>query len=296
MARFWQKAEARLRRLQVFNEGFSFAAAMGKRSLPTNAAGISFYFFISVIPFFTLLCSQLPYTGISSEGLIEAVTRLTPDSVDSLAESVINQAYSSRIALFSVSLVILMWSSAKVVTAVIRSLDAVYGQTDNRNYFVVTGNALIYTALLLLGSGLALLAFTRGKTAEEFLLSLLPNSVLSRSVPVILRRVLGVVLFVLFFSLVYKVFPSGKRSFLCQVPGALVAQTGILVFTSFYGVYQTRRNVYTSFYGSLANLAVSMVWVYTCVILFLLGAVFNVHYESRIRAFFHKNQNGGAQQ
>ncbi len=290
MKALWQKLERRLRRIKIFNEGFTFADEMGRRSLPTNAASISFYFFVSAVPFFILLCSQLPYTGIPSEALVEAVTRLTPDAVDALAADVISQAYTSRIALFSASLLALMWSSSKVVTATIRSLDTVYGQTDRRNYFKVTANALLYTGVLLLGSSAVLFLMTKGQTAEAFLLSLLPGEAARKSFAVVGRRALGVLFSVIFFALIYTLFPAGRRNYLLQLPGALVAQTGILLFTSFYTLYQTRRNVYTSFYGNLASIAVSMVWLYTCVILFLLGGVFNARYQDRIRTRFIKRK------
>ena len=286
--RLWNTLEQKLRRISIFNEGFTFAGEMGRRSLPTNAAGISFYFFLSAVPFSILLCSQLPYTGITREDMIEAITRFTPDSVAALVENVITQAYTSRIALFSVSLLALMWSSAKVVTALIRSLDAVYGTPDRRNYFIITGRSLLYTAVLLLGSGGLLLLTTRGKTAEAFLLSLFPVSGLTPSVSAFGRRLIGGALFTVVFSLVYTVFPAGKRRFLCQLPGALLAQLGVTVFTAFYTIYSTRGNVYTSFYGSLANLAVFMMWIYFCVILFLLGATFNAQYQDRILRFFKR--------
>ena len=288
MRDLWRKTEERLRRIPAFNEGFTFAAAMGRRSLPTNAASISFYFFVSVVPFFILLCSQVPYTGVGRDGLIEVVTRFTPDSVDALVTAVINEAYSSHVALFSVSLAALMWSSSKVVTAVIRSLDQVYGETDSRSFFAVAGNALLYTALLLIGSSGLLFLVTKGKSAEELLFSFFPFEDATRAVAPLGRRVAGVLLFVLFFALVYKFFPAGKRAYAAQLPGSLIAEGGILLFTALYAAYQTRRSVYTSFYGSLANLALSMVWVYTCVNFFLLGAVFNVHYADRIAAFFRR--------
>ena len=283
--RLWE----RLDQYRLVHEGFTFAAEMGKRSIGTNAACISFYFFISIIPFSILLCSQLPFTGISSEALIEAATQLTPDSVDSLVNSIITEAYTSRVGLFSVSLLALLWSSSKVVTAVIRSLDTIYREDDRRNYFVITGKSLLYTAIMLIGAGVVLLLSSRRQTAEEFLLNLFPSQKVAQTVSEHWNHLLVLLLGVLFFALLYTVFPAGKRSFLHQLPGAMLAGMGIALFSGFFAYYNTRRNVYRSFYGSLASIAIFLIWLYACVNIFLLGAVLNAHYADNIRRLFHRS-------
>ena len=282
----WQ----RLDRVRVLHEGFSFASEMGKRSIGTNAACISFYFFISIIPFSILLCSQLPYTGITKDALIGAATDLTPDSVDSLVTSIITEAYTSRVALFSVSLLALLWSSSKVVTAVIRSLDTIYREEDRRNYFVITGKSLLYTAVLLIGASVVLLLSSRRQTAEEFLLNLFPSQKVAQTVSEHWHHLLVLLLGVLFFALLYTVFPAGKRSFLHQLPGALFAGMGIALFSGFFAFYNMRRNVYRSFYGSLASIAIFLIWLYMCVNIFLLGAVLNAHYADNIHQLFKRSR------
>ena len=284
--RLWQWLE----QFRVVREGFTFASEMGKRSIGTNAACISFYFFISIIPFSILLCSQLPFTGITSEALIEAATRLTPDSVDSLVNSIITEAYTSRVGLFSVSLLALLWSSSKVVTAVIRSLDTIYREDDRRSYFVITGKFLLYTAIMLIGAGVVLLLSSRRQTAEEFLLNLFPSQKVAQTVSEHWNHLLVLLLGVLFFALLYTVFPAGKRSFLHQLPGAMLAGMGIALFSGFFAYYNTRRNVYRSFYGSLASIAIFLIWLYACVNIFLLGAVLNAHYADNIRRLFHRSR------
>ena len=283
----WQ----RLDRVRVLHEGFSFASEMGKRSIGTNAACISFYFFISIIPFSILLCSQLPYTGITKDALIGAATELTPDSLDNLVSSIITEAYTSRVALFSVSLLALLWSSSKVVTAVIRSLDTIYREDDRRNYFIITGKSLLYTAVLLIGAGAILLLSSRRQTAEEFLLNLFPSQKVAQTISEHWNHLLVLVLGVLFFALLYTVFPAGKRKFLHQLPGALLAGMGIALFSSFFALYNMRRNVYRSFYGSLASIAIFLIWLYMCVNIFLLGAVLNAHYADNIRQLFNRSRN-----
>ena len=284
-----------LERFRIVRIIARFVGEMGKRNVGSNAAGISFYFFISIIPFFILLCSQLPFTGISRDTLIQAATQLTPDTLDALVESIITEAYTSRVALFSVSLLALLWSSSKVVTATIRALDMIYQEDDKRNFFVITGRALLYTAILLLGSGILLIALTKGQTAEQFLVSLLPTREIFRVISKYGHNLLLLFSVSLLFALMYTLLPAGRRNYFFQLPGALVAGFALGLFSGFFALHYAKRNVYSSFYGSLANIAILLLWLYTCVNMFLIGAVFNSIYKQRIQNMFRRRSKEPAE-
>ena len=106
-----KKKLKRLLRSRVFKEICLFGKAMGKSLVAPNSASIAFYFFISMIPLFILLCSQLPLTGISKQEMTVAVTSVMPETVRAFISSIISQAYESRTGVFSFSMVILLWSS-----------------------------------------------------------------------------------------------------------------------------------------------------------------------------------------
>ena len=158
-----------IKRKKVINEGKTFAQAMGKRKLATNASSIAFYIFISLIPMLVLICSELPFTGISKRELTSAVTKITPQMVHGLISSMISQAYSSRIGVFSVSIILLIWSSSKGMLALIRSLDIVYEVQDSRNYITMVFFSIFCTMCLLLGASVLLVIYTKELSAEEIL-------------------------------------------------------------------------------------------------------------------------------
>ena len=125
----------KIRKNIVVTESITFASAMGEKNLSTNAASITFFFFISVIPIFILLCSMLPFTGISEAELTQAITEITPKAINDLVESLISEAYSAKMGIFSISVVFLLWSSSKGMLALVRSLDFIYDEDDNRSYW-----------------------------------------------------------------------------------------------------------------------------------------------------------------
>ena len=66
---------------------------MKKQNISTFAASTAFFFFLSIVPMLIMVCTIIPYTPLTEENLVEAVTDLTPDQVDGLAESLISDIY-----------------------------------------------------------------------------------------------------------------------------------------------------------------------------------------------------------
>ena len=88
----------------------------------------------------------------------------------------------------------------------------------------------------------------------------------------------------IFFSAVYKFAPAGKRKFIYQIPGAFFSAVAISVFSVYFAAYCSGSNVYNSFYGSLTSVTIFLIWIYSCVHLFLVGGVMNSHYQNKIEA------------
>ncbi len=252
-----------------------YAGEVGKQKTGVHAAGIAFYFFISVIPFAVLICSQLPYTGIKCGDLVRVATQITPDPVDNLVATLIKEAYTSKVGVFSISIITLLWASSKVITTMTRSLDSIYDVKETRNYFVRLGYSVLYTVVIVIGTGSLIVLAFRGRSAEQLVASLFSRKELFALFKKASRNFLLYAVGVVIFSLFYKFFPSGKRKFLKQLPGAAAAMVGIGVFTALFALYYSKRGVYQSFYGSLAAIALFLLWIYFCMNIFLLGAVLN---------------------
>ena len=274
-----------IKRKKVINEGKTFAQAMGKRKLATNASSIAFYIFISLIPMLVLICAELPFTGISKRELTSAVTKITPQMVHGLISSMISQAYSSRIGVFSVSIILLIWSSSKGMLALIRSLDIVYEVQDSRNYITMVFFSIFCTMCLLLGASVLLVIYTKELSAEEILRANLNNETLFDKISKHDREFSNLSFLTILFATVYKFAPAGKRKFVYQVPGALFSSIAISIFSVYFAAYSTGSNLYNSFYGSLTSVTIFLVWIYSCINLFLVGGVLNSHYQGKIESF-----------
>ena len=273
---------------KLIHEIFEYFGETGRKNVSVNAASIAFYAFMSIIPILVLLCSQLPFTGITKDELTFVITNITPDSIDSLIESIINEAYSSRVGVFSVSIVFLLWSSSKAMLAMIRAVDKIYDQTESRNYFVMVGFALIYTAAIIILVSLSLILYAKGHSLEEIIADRASGKADFNVVVSQLHYYTALAVMTVVFALICTFAPSGKRKVKFQLPGAFFSSSAIIIFTMFFAMYANGKNIYSSFYGSLSSVAIFLLWIYSCINLFLMGCVINVRYEDKIKIFFSK--------
>ena len=277
----WKKWIDRLQRTKPGKEILDILGLIGRNKVAAKAAALSFYLFLAMIPLFTLLCSLLPFTGISAVELTQAIWRVTPEAVHALVDSVVQSAYSARVSVFSVSCIVLLWSSAKLMKALIHALDAIYGKEGVRGYFAVTVRSLLYTLGLILVAGALLFFYVKGHSLEEFMaLTLALTQFFGRWAAVGRFLCLGALL-ALLFALIYQLAPAGRRRYAGQLPGALFSSVGVSLFTLFFSFYSSGSNLYNSFYGSLTGVAFLLVWVYACFQIFLIGGILNRWLEEK---------------
>lgn len=264
----------------------SFASEIGRKSVAANSASIAFYVFISLIPMFILLCSQLPMTGISKAEMTAAVNQLVPETISNLLTSIISEAYRSRIGVFSFSIIILLWSSSRGVLALIRSLDIVYDERDSRNVLDLYMFSIFYTVCLLVGISVLLVLYTQELTAEEIIKSAMQGDKIYEKVAPQVRKIYIILGATVLSAFIYKVAPAGKRSFLHQLPGALFSAVAISLFSVYFAAYTSGSNIYKSFYGSLTTVSLFLIWIYSCINILLIGGVINSYYKERFEILF----------
>lgn len=286
-----KKLVNKINKNKVISEGKTFAQAMGKRNLATNASSIAFYLFISLIPMFVLICSELPFTGISKSELTKAVTDITPEIVKGLMSSMISQAYSSRIGVFSTSVILLIWSSSKGMLALIRALDTIYEVQDGRSFIAMVFFSIFCTICMLLGVSVLLVLYTKELSAEELIRANFHNETIFERLLKHSKDFNILAFMTILFATIYKFAPAGKRKFIYQIPGAFFSAVANSIFSVYFAAYSSGSNVYNSFYGSLTSVTIFLMWIYFCINLFLIGGVMNSHYQYKIESAVIKITN-----
>ena len=247
------------------------------------SAQTAFFMFLSLIPLIMLLLSLLQQIGAATDSFASAAKQFAPEFVSSFFNTYVDEIIStSNLSLTIASAFVLLWSASKGVFAIIGGLNSVYEIKESRNYFLVRLLAIFYTIAFIFIIIAALILLVFGDTLSGFLYSLFPN--LKGLVYIItsLRFILGFLILVLFFSILYKSLPSGKQRFLDQIPGAVISSAGWVSFSILFSFFVENFGNYANIYGSLTAIIVLMLWLYTCMYILFLGAEINNIISSRI--------------
>lgn len=218
------------------------------------AAQASFFLIISAVPLLSLI--------IAVAGLF-LPSEIMGDDIKTLPS----------ISLLSVSAVTTLWSAAKGFGALRRGLERVYQSGTAKNYFRRKLQALVNTlvfvvfiaaVVMLLLFGEELFAFTQGDNHK--IISVLRLPVISMFL---------FVCFTVFYYLTAKGSDLVPGRIKPQLPGAVFASMGWIVFSEVYGIYLSVFPGATDIYGSLGALCLIMLWLWLSMNILILGAEIN---------------------
>ncbi len=264
---------------------FGFFIKSGKDQNAAHASSAAFFIFLSIFPLLMILCSILPYTPLTIGNIISALDEVVPDFVNPIVHSMVNEAYSSSIAVFSFSIILALWSSAKGMMAVVKGLNAAEEVTETRNYFRLRLRCIIYTVMLVILMLLLVVAGVFGRPIVNMIVEKLPKAKLITDFILNVRYVFSFALLIIVFSLMYTYLPNKKNNFVTKIPGALFTALGWILFSWGFSVYISYFGNF-SMYGSLTTLVLLMLWLYFCMTILLLGAEINIFLHDYIAIAF----------
>ncbi|MCM1187822.1 MAG: YihY/virulence factor BrkB family protein [bacterium] len=270
----------------------NFSAQMKKQNISAYAASIAFFFFLSVVPMLITLCAIIPYTPLTEENLVRAVTDVVPEMAVPLTVSLISDIYDRASGVMSVAIVAMLWSAAKGVMALMRGLNAVNGVEEKRNYFVVRGIASLYTAVMLIVVILSLFINVFGNQLVDLALHRFPVLQDLVSFAMNFRFIVVWVVLTLLFAAIYAYVPDERLKFKEQIPGAAFSAVVWSVFSWGFSIYVTYGNSY-GIYGSLSIIIIVLLWMYCCMYIIMIGAYLNRYFSPVNKVLVRNRKNGG---
>lgn len=254
-----------------------FLAKLREDSISAFAAQAAFFIILSFFPFVMFLLTLLNYLPLSAEDLQNFVSGIFPDTVNNFLTTVFSELVEkSSGTILSVTVIAALWSASRGMLALVRGLNAVYGHKETRNYFLIRGVSMFYTlgfAILLIVT-LVLLVF--GNQLYEFIIRQFPLLGDLALIIMSMRTLVTMAVLTVFFLLFYLVIPNRKSRLLKELPGAVLAAGGWLLFSFLFSYYIDHMSGFTYTYGSLTTLAICMLWLYFCMYILFLGAEINM--------------------
>ncbi len=277
---------------KLFLVAADFSAQMRKLNISAYAASIAYFFFLSVVPMLMVICTIIPYTPLTEENLVEAITEITPDMMDGLVESLIADVYDKSAGILSVAVIATIWSAAKGVMALMKGLNVVNGVDENRNYFVIRIIASFYTIVMLFAVILSLFIMVFGDQLVTLALHRLPQLQMVVSFGMNFRFLVVWAVLTLMFAALYAYVPDKKQKFKEQIPGAVFAAVAWSIFSWGFSVYVTYGNSY-GVYGSLSLIIIVLIWMYFCMYIIMIGAYINRYFQPMNSALISRREGSG---
>lgn len=262
-----------------------FLRKISASRISAYAAQTAYFMFLSLIPLIMLLLSMLQLFGDVGVAVTETISEVMPGILGEFINDFIVEIMSDgRLTMTILSALLLIWSASRGVFSIIGGLNSVYEIKESRKYVWVRFLSVLYTlAFVIIVCGV-LLIMVFGDALIDLANSFFPN--LKGLVYIIssLRYILGFIILVLFFSIIYKSMPSKKMKFLDQIPGAVIAGAGWVSFSILFSFYVDNFSNYANVYGSLAAIIVLMLWLYTCMYIMFIGAEINCILSTKVNS------------
>lgn len=257
---------------------WDFSDKMKKKNIAAYAASTAFFFFLSLVPMLMVICTVLPYTPLTEENLVTAVTDVTPEAVDSLATELIEEVYRKSAGALSIAIIATIWSAGKGVLALMRGLNAINDVEEKRNYLSIRMIASFYTVVMLVVMILFLFVMVFGNQLVNLVLHRVPQMQYLVSLYMEFRFLVVWVLLTLLFAAVYAYVPDKKIKFKEQIPGASFTAVVWSAFSWGFSLYISRSGAY-SIYGSMSIIIIVMIWMYLGMYIVMIGAYINRYFE-----------------
>jgi membrane protein len=242
------------------------------------AAGLSYYFMLSLFPLLVFLASLLGYVPIPHlfEGLLSLMATLVPGDGMSLVRNIVSDVVNHKHHhVLTLGLAFTIWTASSGFAAMIDGLDIVYRVRETRPVWksrpIALGLTLLAGSLLLVAVGLIVEGTYIG-TWFTVRFNFSPGIV---AVWHYLRGGIATGFAVLAVELLYHFGPNVRRRFRDSVAGAIVAVMTWIGLSFVLGLYFRHFDGMDKTYGPLGAAIGLCLWFYLSGFAVLLGGEIN---------------------
>jgi len=249
------------------------------------AGNIAFFILLSLFPFLIFLTSiaasfEDTHSAARFIGyLLETLPPMAAQAVEPIVNDVISQ--NQRFFL-TLSILVVIWSSANAIEAVRAGLNSVYHVALARSFIFRRIQAFVFVVM----AAIAILIAMNLLVLAPVLFSYLPMAETLREQvdPVIaIGRYAAAPLILLVTNMfLYRYLPNVEHGWRQVAPGAVLSLAIWLVLVQGFAVYVRNFGDYSVIYGSLGGVIVLLLFLYLSAGAFLLGAEFNVVLRERL--------------
>jgi membrane protein len=242
------------------------------------AAGLSYYFVMSLFPALILAAAVLGYLPIPHMfgRILGAMSEVVPADSMGLVRSVLRDVITPhRGGFLTIGLLGTLWTASSGFAALIEALNVAYGIPETRPIWKTRLLALqlmgVTGCLLVIGTTFMFV----GPRFGGWLANKVDMSRQFVEIWPILRWSLSITFIVLAIELIFYWAPNVKQKFLATLPGAAIGVIFWIGASFLIGFYFRRFPNMNHTYGTLAAAVALMIWLYWSWFVILIGAEIN---------------------
>lgn len=255
-----------------------------------TAAGMAFYWFLSVFPSLVAFVGFLSLFNVGQEtvnNIVDSVTRALPGGSSEILTTAVQNAGQADGAILAVvfGVALALWSASAGMVGMQMGLDVAYDVHDDRKFLMkrLVAFELLLAMLVLGGAATALIVF--GAPLGDALRDNLPFGSAFVVLWTILRWVGGLVALTGLFATIYYLAPNRETPRWVWVsPGGILAAAIWLAASVGFSIYVNSFGNYEETYGSLAGVVVLLLWLYLTALSVVLGGELNAELERQSAA------------
>lgn len=201
--------------------------------------------------------------GLATEleqAVFEVVDRTFTDEADGIRDAIGGLFDQPRAGLFSVSLVLALFTVSGGFAGLIRALDVVYDVIETRNF----------VRLRLAGLGLAI-----GTLAVVAVSTSLWSWAGEQGVPGLIRLPLAIAILIAWAATMFHIGPHHHTPWRYDLPGAALAAVGWMVLSLGFGWYVRIAGSGNELVGATGAALLGLTWMWLCCVVLLIGAELN---------------------
>lgn len=270
---------------------YKFGEKISDNYTAACAAQAAFFILLSIVPIISLILAVTTYLPLTQQDVLHLMMQFIPDDLIGYVQDIIADLYSrAGKTVISVSAIAMLWSASKGIAALMDGFNSMYQlRQDNSNWLVSRCIAIVYTILFILLFVIAMCGYvTVSHYYQEYIKGAFEIESTVRTVLLLIRYVIGWLLFYAFLLMMYVILPGGfglpigKEEKVNlgvrirqQMPGAAFAAVAWLVISRVVVIYIDYFPSLSLMYGSLAGIVIAMLWLYFCMYSIFIGAVIN---------------------
>jgi membrane protein len=245
---------------------------------------IAFAAFLSLFPFLIFLAALAGFLGDrdTANEFVQSMFHFMPkDVAETLAPAVREVVGVRERGLLTFSILATLWFASSGVEALRSGLNRAYSVSEERAMWWLRLQSIAFViASAFVIFCLSLVVILGPLIWRVFGAEIRPD-VDNRTVYLILRYAIGVVLLVGALLLLHRWLPNTRQAFARVLPGVCVTTVLWLIGASLFSWYVGNLANYALFYGSLGGVAITLVFFYVTAIIFIFGAEFNAVWRER---------------